>query len=89
MMDFSASAAGAYGYQHGANPVGDIMAETSVGANADIPFSPSSLGIGTSNPLFWLLLLALIFTGWVFGAFDFAFGVKKVGNVGFKAKAGR
>ena len=88
MMDY-ASAAGAYGYSHGVKPVADIMAETSVGSNVDIPFSPNSLGIGISNPLFWLLVLALVFTGWIFGAFDFAFGVKKVGGVGFKAKAGR
>ena len=82
MMDYS-SAANAYGFSHAGNPVADIMAETTVGAGTDGGFAGGSLGIGTSNPLFWLLILALVFTGWIFGAFDF--GVKRIGSVSVKA----
>lgn len=84
MLDFS-SAAGAYGFIHGATPVPGVMAETSVGADFSAPFETNTRGFGLDNPLFWLLILALIFTGWIFGAFDF--GVKRVGNV--RVKAGR
>jgi hypothetical protein len=87
MYDMS-TAAGAYGFMHGNSPVGDIMAETSVGANLDanVPsINAGNLGLGMDNPLFWLLILALVFTGWVFGALDF--GVKRVGEV--RVTAGR
>jgi hypothetical protein len=82
MMDFS-TAGGAYGFVHGGTPVGSVMAETSVGADFDLPFTGESLGLGTSNPLFWLLILFLVFTGWIFGAFDF--GIKRVGSLSVKA----
>jgi hypothetical protein len=82
-MDQFSTAAGAYGFAHGNSPVGDIMAETSVGANVDASMPSitggAPLGFGVNNPLFWLLILFLVFTGWIFGAFDF--GVKRVGNV--------
>ena len=80
-MDFS-TAAGAYGYVHGGHPVGEIMAETNVGADAALGIDSLPLGLGTQNPLFWLLILFLIFTGWIFGAFDF--GAKNVGSVAVK-----
>lgn len=81
-MDFS-TAGGAYGFVHGGPQVGSIMAETSVGADIDVPFNSEKLGLGTSNPLFWLLILFLVFTGWIFGAFDF--GVKRIGSVNVTA----
>lgn len=80
--DFS-TAGGAYGFVHGGTPVGSVMAETSVGADFDMPFDTEKLGLGLNNPLFWLLILILLFTGWIFGAFDF--GIKSVGNVSVKA----
>ena len=81
MTDFS-TAAGAYGYVHGGMPVGEIMAETNVGGDATLGFDNLPLGLGTNNPLFWLLILFLVFTGWIFGAFDF--GAKNVGSVAVK-----
>lgn len=80
-MDFS-TATGAYGFVHGGTPVGSIMAETNVGVTGT-PFDAGALGLGINNPLFWLLVLVLVFTGWIFGAFDF--GVKNIGSVNLKA----
>ncbi len=86
-MDMTAT--GAYGFQHGTIPVGSIMSETNIGNDIKLGIPSGTLGLGTSNPLFWLLILALVFTGWIFGAFDFAIGAKKICGVSFKAKAGR
>lgn len=79
------TAQGIYGFVHGLIPVGSVQAETQVGADGVDLAGSSSLSLGTQNPLFWLLILFLIFTGWIFGGFDF--GVKRIGNV--KVKAGR
>lgn len=82
-MDAFSTAGGAYGFIHGQTPVGSIMAETNIGAEGAVPFTSGTLGFGVNNPLFWLLILFLVFTGWIFGAFDF--GVKNVGAVSVKA----
>lgn len=40
----------------------------------------AKLGLGHQNPLFWLLILLLIVTGYLTLGFDF--GVKKIGKIG-------
>lgn len=75
------TAMGAYGYQSWtpAFPGGmAIMPETQVGAIGDIPAGAlGKLGVSPNgNPLFFLLVLFLIWTGWVYGGFDL--GVKNV-----------
>jgi hypothetical protein len=86
--DFS-TAAGAYGFGSWTPSVpggAAIMAETQVGITGDIPSGAvPGLPFNWGNPLFWLLLLVLIFTGWVYGGFNF--GAKKIGGV--KAQLGR
>lgn len=76
------SAAGAYGFGSWtpASPGGvAIMAETQVGATGDIPGGAlPKLPFHWGNPLFWLLALVLIFTGWVYGAVNF--NVRKLGG---------
>ena len=85
MMDPS-TASGAYGFT-GYTPVTPggvaIMPETSVGVSGNIPSGVlAKLPIGHQNPLFWLLLLALVWTGYVYGAFDIGF--KKLGSTSIK-----
>jgi len=85
MMDFSTAGA-AYGFVHGTTPVGSVMAETNIGGKGDVgipDFGGRQLSLGAGNPLFWLLILVLLFTGWIFGAFDF--GIKRIGSVSVKA----
>lgn len=76
------TAAGAYGFgSYSPESTPTAFAQTSSGsAGEGVSQIASSLGnIGhTSNPLFWLLLLALIFTGYAFGVFEV--GVKRVGS---------
>ena len=88
-MDFAnQTAAGAYGFMHGMVPVGSVQAVTQSGSEgAPTVVGAPSLSLGMDNPLFWLLLLVLLFTGWVFGAFDFMFGVKKIGSTRLSVKA--
>lgn len=41
-----------------------------------------NLPIHWDNPLFWLLILVLIWTGYIFGSFNV--GVKKIASIGAK-----
>uniref|UniRef100_A0A6M3LJU5 Uncharacterized protein n=1 Tax=viral metagenome TaxID=1070528 RepID=A0A6M3LJU5_9ZZZZ len=85
-MESSHTAFGAYGF-NGWTPSAPggvaVMPETQVGVTGDIP-GPAlpRLPILGSNPLFWLLALALIWSGYVYGAFDIGF--KKLGSSSFK-----
>ncbi len=83
MIDWTA--ASVYGFQ-GGPPAGDaVHAETSVGTGLDstagaLPALPLHWG----NPLFWLLIGILLFTGWLFGGFNVggSAGIKKLGRAG-------
>lgn len=81
-MDPSQLASGAYGFSSWtpALPGGlAIMPETHVGVTGNVPgASLPSLPVNWHNPLFWLLLLALVWSGYVYGAFDIGF--KKLGS---------
>lgn len=81
------TAAGAYGFTSytPAQPGGlAIMPETQVGVTGNVPGAVlGKLGAHPAqNPLFWLLLIALAFTGYIYGGFDF--GVKKVTKGSFR-----
>ena len=86
------TAVGAYGYNAYSPSVPGgvaIMPETQLGGNSqpggaivNIPGQVLSK-IGphpAQNPLFWVLVIALIWTGYVFGGFSIGGGVKKVGR---------
>lgn len=80
------TASGAYGFNAWtpAHPGGvAVMPETQVGVSGDIP-GPAlpSLPLSWHNPLFWVLFLALILSGYLYGGFDI--GLKKVGNLSLK-----
>lgn len=84
------TAFGAYGFG-GAIQVGtNISAETETGnagvTPGNLPNAPLPLHWG--NPLFWLLIAVLLFTGWVFGGFNVGgnLGVRKVARVGGSAR---
>jgi len=77
------TASGAYGFGSWSPSVPGgvaVMPETQIGSVADIPgqvlgkLGPHPM----QNPLFWLLVLALIWTGYVYGGFNF--GLKKIGS---------
>jgi hypothetical protein len=71
------SAQGAYGYSGNSllSPGGTAMTPEQPGvANQTSPFG--KLPITWNNPLFWLLLLFLVWSGYIF--FGFNFGIKKV-----------
>jgi hypothetical protein len=76
------TAAGTYGFgSYSPDAVSAMPAQTSTGAAGEgvsqIASSITSIG-HTNNPLFWLLILALIWTGYIFGVFEV--GVHKVGR---------
>jgi hypothetical protein len=86
MPEYAQTASAAYGFQSW-NPLvaggTAIMPETQIGTTGDIPSaSLPDLPFLHGNPLFWLLLLFLVWTGYVYGAFDV--GVKKIGSAGVK-----
>jgi hypothetical protein len=85
-MDPSTTAFGAYGFNSWSPAVPGgvaVMPETSIGVSTDIPGAVlPKLSIGHHNPLFWLLLLVLVWTGYVYGAFDVGF--KKIGSTSIK-----
>jgi len=85
-MDSSYTAGGAYGYSSytPSLPGGvAIMPETNVGVTGNIPGAVlPKLPLGIHNPLFWLLMLALVWSGYVYGAFDIGF--KKLGSSSIK-----
>ena len=88
MIDFN-TAASAYGFASGPPTDTSVKPETSVGTGLDsaagaLPPLPLHWG----NPLFWLLILVLVFSGWLFGAFNIggSAGIKKIGRAGGSAK---
>lgn len=78
------TASGAYGFaSYAPESQPTSFAQTTSGAAQEgVTQISSTLGqLGhTSNPLFWLLLLALIWTGYVFGEFEV--GMKRIGKAG-------
>jgi hypothetical protein len=60
-----------------------VMPETQVGVTGDVP-GPAlpKLPLNWHNPLFWLLILALVWSGYVYGGFNV--GMKKLGGGSFK-----
>jgi hypothetical protein len=80
------TASGAYGFSgYSPAPPGGIaiMPETNIGVSGDVPSGVlPQLPFSWHNPLFWLLLLALVWSGYVYGAFDVGF--KKLGRGSFK-----
>lgn len=86
MMDQTAQ--GAYGFTSWtpAVPGGvSIIPETQVGNTGAPGAVLDKLPFGKDNPLFWLLLIFLIFTGWLYASGSF--GVKKL--VAVSGKVGR
>ena len=85
-MDPSNTAGGAYGFSSWsqATPGGmAVMPETAVGVSGTVPGAAlPSLPLNWHNPLFWLLVLALVWSGYIYGAFDVGF--KKLGSSSFK-----
>lgn len=79
------TASGAYGFSGWtpATPGGvAIMAETAVGQSGDIPGAAlPNLPFNWHNPLFWLLVLALAWSGYVYGAFDVGFRKVASGSI--------
>lgn len=79
------TAAGAYGFQSytPAYPGGLAVARATDMGAAGMPAEVSlPLGFGPNNPLFWILILFLIITGYVSAGFNL--GVKKLFSVGGK-----
>lgn len=86
VMDPSYTAGGAYGFSGWtpAQPGGmAVMPETQVGVTGDVP-GPAlpKLPFNWHNPLFWVLVLALVWSGYVYGGFNV--GLKKLGGGSFK-----
>jgi len=85
-MDSSYTANGAYGFTGytTATPGGvAVMPETNIGVSGSVPGGVlPKLPINWHNPLFWLLLFALAWSGYVYGAFDVGF--KKLGSTSIK-----
>lgn len=82
----SMTANGAYGFNGWtpSQPGGvAIMPETHVGNTGNVP-SPAlpSLPLNWHNPLFWILALFLVWSGYVYGAFDVGF--RKIGSTSLK-----
>ncbi len=84
-MDTSATSA--YGWKGWGKPDGTtISAETQIGMGQDLSAAVmAKLPFGHNNPLFWLLILFLVFTGWMY--FGGSFGIKRLGSV--SAKVGK
>ena len=76
------TATGAYGFGSytPAVPGGvSIQPETQLGAIGEIPGAVlTKTGLGHQNPLFWILVFALVFTGYLYGGFDI--GIKRIGR---------
>ena len=86
MLDQTAQ--GAYGFNSWtpAIPGGvAIIPETQVGNDGAPGAVLDKLSFGHNNPLFWLLVIFLVFTGWLYASG--AFGIKKIGSI--SAKVGR
>lgn len=76
------TAVGAYGFQaySQAYPGGAaVMPSTDVGTG-NVPSGVlPKFGFGHQNPLFWLLILFLVITGYL--TFGFDIGIKKIGDL--------
>ena len=85
-MDQFNTALSAYGFAGGVPSDPSVKGETSVGTALDIPSGAAlpKLPLHWDNPLFWVLILVLIFTGWVYGGFNLGggAGIKKIGSAG-------
>lgn len=93
MTDFN-TAYSAYGFAGGTPNDPSVMGETSVGSALDIPSGAGpALPLHWGNPLFWLLVAVLIFSGWLYGGFNIggSGGIKKIGSAGgnLKIRGGR
>jgi len=86
MLDNPLTASSAYGFSAWTPSVAGgtaVMPETNLGATGDVPsLALPDIPLLGGNPLFWLLVLFLIWTGYVYGAFDV--GIKKIGKAGVK-----
>lgn len=79
------TAADAYGFisYTPAYPGGLAVANATDIVNSGVPAAVSTkLGFGTSNPLFWVLVLVLIITG--YATVGFNVGIKRVFKGGIK-----
>lgn len=85
------TAAGAYGFgaYSPATPGGLAIAPPVTQLGGDHPMEtppgivlPDMFGGHIDHPLFWFLILVLVFTGYVFGSFDV--GIKRVVRAGVK-----
>lgn len=86
MLDQTAQ--GAYGFSSWtpATPGGvAIIPETQVGNDGAPGQVLPNLPLHWENPLFWLLLIFLIFTGWLYASGSF--GIKKIASI--SGKVGR
>lgn len=85
MMDPS-TAQGAYGFTTWTQAVPGglaVMPETQVGSTGEVPSGAlAKLPFHWDNPLFWLLLAVLVWTGYIYGGFNL--GVKKLTKGTFK-----
>ena len=81
-MDQTAQDAYGFNSYSPAYPGGLVVApQTDQGGGDGIPaISLPKLPFGWENPMFWLLVLLLVITGYVSGGFDI--GVKKLGKIG-------
>ncbi len=87
-MDFN-TAFHAYGFAGGTPNDPSVKGETSVGVALDNPSGAMpSLPLHWDNPLFWVLILVLLFTGWLYGGFNIGAGggIKKIGSAGGSLK---
>ena len=89
----NATAYEAYGFSGGQPSNPSVVPETSVGSGLDMPNTGVKLPLHWGNPLFWLLVGVLIFTGWLYGGFNLggSAGIRKIGSAGgsFKVRGGR
>lgn len=85
----SMGALDAYGYRAGppSTPGGAaIVAETQIGQGHELSAAVmGKMPFGVDNPLFWLLVLFLVFTGWIY--LGGSFGIKRIGSI--SAKVGK
>ncbi len=85
-MDPSNTAQGAYGFNSWTQAVPggiSVMPETQIGVSGTVPGAVlPKLSFSWGNPLFWLLIFALAWSGYVYGAFDIGF--KKIGRTSVK-----
>lgn len=79
------TAAGAYGFisYTPAYPGGLAVANATAIMDQGMPAEVSlPLGLGPQNPLFWILILVLIFTGYITAGFNV--GIKRLVSLGGK-----